>query len=227
MKYSLLLLDLDGTILDYKTSEKKALIKLFETLKIEYKDEYLEQYSTINARYWQMLETGEIGKEYLLQHRFKEFFASLGITINEVVDENKIYLNNLSICTDLIDGALSLLEKIKDQFIIVAASNGIKYVQTSRLKCTNLTNYFDLVVISEEAGYEKPHRSFFDYCLATYPQTKKENILMIGDSFSSDIMGAINYGIDSCWYNPASKKAEMNPTYTIKSLDELIPILFD
>ncbi len=223
MKYDLILLDLDGTILDFKTSQKKAFKSMLKDLKIEFKEEYLALYSEVNASYWKRLEKGEITKDYLKEHRFKDFFKQIGITNEE--DENKIFLSHLSKCTDKIIGADELLESLKGSVKLIAATNGIKTVQNSRLKETDYHKYFDLVITSEEIGFEKPSPEFYDYCLQQFPEIKKERILMIGDSLSSDITGAINYGIDSCWFNPNGKTTDKNPTYTISSLREINEII--
>ncbi len=223
MKYDLILLDLDGTILDFKASEKKSLKKLFEELNIEYKNDYHEKYSEINKAYWKRLERGEIDKKYLKKNRFKDFFKSINIETNS--DENNIFLHHLSVCDDIIEGSRELLERIHGKLTIIAATNGIKTVQHSRLKSTGFDKYFDLVVTSEEAGHAKPRREFFDFCTEKYPEVKKKRILMIGDSLDSDIRGAIDYEIDSCWFNPKSKETELKPTYTINKLDDIIQII--
>ncbi len=223
MKYDLILLDLDGTILDYKASEPKALRKLFDELGIEFKDEYHKKYSEINGNYWKRLEKGEIDKEYLVKNRFKDFFKAIGM--ENPVDENILYLNHLAVCDDIVNGSIDLLEAISGKIVLVAATNGIKHVQHSRLKTTGFDKYFDDVVTSEEVGYEKPSKQFFDFCMAKHPDIKKERILMVGDSINSDILGALNYNIDSCWFNPKSKQTELSPTYTINKLSELIDII--
>ncbi len=223
MKYELILLDLDGTILDYKASEPKALRKLFEELNIEFKHEYHKKYSEINGEYWKRLENGEITKEYLVNNRFKDFFKSIGMEND--IDENVLYLNHLSVCDDIIEGSRELLQSITGKIKLVAATNGIKKVQHARLKTTGFEKYFDSVITSEEVGYEKPRKEFFDFCMKKYPTIKKDKILMVGDSMNSDIIGAINYEIDSCWFNPNHRETKQKPTYTISNLKELIDII--
>ncbi len=223
MKYDLILLDLDGTILDYKTSELKTLQLLFKELHIEFKDEYYKKYVEINENYWKRLENGEIEKAYLTKNRFKDFFHSIGIKND--TDENAIYLKHLSLCDDTIEGAIELVRSISSKVKLIAATNGIQYVQHSRLKTTGFDKYFDEVITSEEVGYEKPRKEFFDFCLSKYPDVKKDRILMVGDSINADILGAINYKIDSCWFNPSGKTTKHKPTFTITELSELMDII--
>ncbi|WP_067139497.1 YjjG family noncanonical pyrimidine nucleotidase [Oceanivirga salmonicida] len=223
MKYKLILLDLDDTILDFKASHPKCMKKLFNFLNIEFKNEYLEIYNKINRSYWKKFENGEITKQYLLNNRFKDFFETIGIKID--IDANKVYLDYLAKADDIIEDTIQVLEKIYKKIKIVVATNGIKYVQESRVLVTKLNKYFDLVVTSEEATHGKPDANFFDFCLKNYSHINKNEILMIGDSLRTDIIGGINYGIDTCWFNPNSNETELKPTYIIKDLKEILDII--
>ena len=80
-------------------------------------------------------------------------------------------------------------------------------------------------VISEEVGVAKPDPAIFDVAFARMGQPAKSEVLIIGDSLSSDMQGGLNYGIDTCWYNPAGKTASLPVTYEIRQLDELLSIL--
>jgi putative hydrolase of the HAD superfamily len=48
---------------------------------------------------------------------------------------------------------------------------------------------------------------------------------MIGDNPNSDILGAINAGIDQVYFNPEGKQIDLKPTYTIAHLKELESLL--
>ena len=80
--------------------------------------------------------------------------------------------------------------------------------------------------ISEELGCQKPKKEFFDVVLSKL-QIPASNTLVIGDSLTSDIIGGIQYGIDTCWFNPNGSDNAMSqtPTYEIKQLSELLSIL--
>ena len=57
----------------------------------------------------------------------------------------------------------------------------------------------------------------------------KNEVLMIGDSLSSDIQGGTNFEIDTCWYNPnkVENKTSLKPTYEVCSLKELKNLLLN
>lgn len=71
-------------------------------------------------------------------------------------------------------------------------------------------------------GFAKPDGRIFD----RMSRPGKAEVLMVGDSLSSDIRGGIHYGIDTCWFNPLGKPAEEMPaTYEIRQLRELLRIV--
>ena len=87
--------------------------------------------------------------------------------------------------------------------------------------------YVSGVFISEEIGFHKPQKEFFDYVLKQM-EAKADNALVIGDSVSSDILGGIRAGIDPCLYDPKKKgyPSDIIPTYSINRLEELLEILY-
>ena len=92
-----------------------------------------------------------------------------------------------------------------------------------------LAPYFDHCFISEEMGCAKPERVFFDKVAEAIPDFDPRDALVIGDSLSSDILGGINAGLDTCWFNPKGKPApdELEITYIVRSLKEIKSILLD
>ncbi|RKX73341.1 MAG: noncanonical pyrimidine nucleotidase, YjjG family, partial [Spirochaetes bacterium] len=106
-------------------------------------------------------------------------------------------------------------------------TNGIKDTQYGRLKKAGLMEIFEEIIISEEAGIAKPAVGFFDYALERIGFRQIENMLVIGDSLSSDIAGGAGYGIDTCWFNPEGleNNSSVKPTYEISGWDGLFKIL--
>ena len=84
---------------------------------------------------------------------------------------------------------------------------------------------FEQVFISEEMGASKPSAAYFDLAFAGIGQPDKKDVLIIGDSLTSDMKGGLDYGIDTCWFNPHNKHSDLPVTYQIKRLDELLNIL--
>ena len=225
MNYKTILIDLDDTLLDFQKSEDVAIRTTIKTLGIEPTEDVVNAYKEINLKYWKMFERKEIEREALLIARFKEFCELLNVTNKDFSLLNETYFHYLSSSPFEIDGADEFLNKLSEKYDIYVITNGVKRVQTIRLSLVNITKYFKKVYISEEIGYQKPSIEFFDFVLNDLNITNKEEVLIIGDSLSSDIQGGINSGIDTVWYNPKKLKSNINYTYEIKNYDEFFEII--
>lgn len=226
MKYEFLLFDADHTLFDFQKSEYFALKEALDFYSLPSTDDVIERYSVINVKYWKMLERGEIDKKSLMLARFVEFAREYGFEDKaEVLSD--LYMSNLAHEAHLFDGALEMVEKLSKKYRLFIITNGVKSTQDGRFGLSPITRYFEKIFISEVIGYEKPHREFF---LAVEEEIEgycREKAVVIGDSLSSDIKGAINSGIDCIWYNPIEKEApnDWNITYTVKTFDEILEIL--
>ncbi len=228
MKYNILLWDVDDTLLDFGYSERYAVRKCFELIGHEISDEWVERYSVINQTYWKRLEKGEVTKPQLLRGRFADLFKEMHIDIseNELAVFQADYQTALGEVYCYRDSSYELCKKLSlncRQFLI---TNGVESSQRSKLKLSGLDAFMEDIFISEVIGHVKPKKEFFDICLSKIPDCDKEKIILIGDSLTSDIMGAINAGIASCWYNPDKKvTSEIIPDYEINNLWDIINII--
>ena len=222
--YKYVLWDIDGTVLDFHASETYAMKLLFEKYNIgKCNDEMLAEYSEINKKYWQMLERGELTKQEILVGRFREFFKRRGIDISLAEKFNKDYQLTLGEHIEFVDNAEEILRSQKGKYVIAAVTNGTKIAQEKKLKLSGLDKAFDAIFISEDVGIEKPDKEFFNYVFEKLGITDKSEVLIIGDSLTSDIKGGFNSGIDTCWYNPAHSENTLGipVTYEIYNLSEI------
>ena len=190
-------------------------------------DEMLAEYSKINRKYWQKLERGEITREEVLVNRFGMLFEELGIPVDKTAVARN-YERLLGIGHYYLPGAEETVKQVLfGKYRLFLASNGTASVQKGRLTSADLYPYFEQAFVSQEIGFNKPAKAYFDACFARIPGFDKEKCLMVGDSLSSDILGGINAGIKTCWVNPAGKAApeHIKPDYEIKSLAELPALL--
>ncbi len=223
MKYTTLLFDLDDTLLDFKKAEENAIEKLLLKYSLPATEENKRLYSVTNQSKWKALEKGEITRKELFATRFPDYFKVLGVDADGA-QANADYMHFLSQGRFVIDGAEDICRELKKKYSMYIITNGAKIVQQGRLTDLSLMQYFDGVFISEEVGFDKPKKEYFDYVFAHIPEKDKSKCLVIGDSLSSDITGAVNYGIDSCWISEKTS-SEIQPTYQISSLKELTDIL--
>jgi HAD superfamily hydrolase (TIGR01549 family) len=125
------------------------------------------------------------------------------------------------------EGAYDVLQALHQHSRIAVVTNGLEAVQRNRLMRSSIHPFVSELIISEEIGAAKPHRAYFDAALARSGHPSKKDVLIIGDSLSSDIRGGADYGIDTCWYNPTGLPGPegLPITYEIKHLHELAGIV--
>lgn len=134
------------------------------------------------------------------------------------------YVEQLSICSELIDGAYEILQALHEKSQIAIVTNGLQSVQRGRLAHSSIRSFINELIISEEIGAAKPGRAFFDAAFARCGHPAKSDVLIVGDSLTSDIQGGVDYGIDTCWYNPIGDPGpdDVVITFEIKYLRELL-----
>ncbi len=223
MKYTTLLFDLDDTLLDFGKAEDNAISQLLEKYGLPPNEENKQMYSDINRAKWTALEKGEITRQELFATRFADFFSAVGINADSV-KANSEYISFLGQGHFLIDGALETCRKLSEKYSMYIITNGAKKAQEGRLSGSPLMDYFDGVFISEEIGFDKPNKEYFDFVYANISEKDKSKTLVIGDSLNSDIAGAVNYGVDCCWVNRGENK-DSPANYTVKKVEELLLIL--
>lgn len=223
-----ILWDVDGTLLDFKAAEYAAIKKCFEIFDLgECTDEMIGRYSVINRGYWEKLECGEITKPEVLVNRFVDFFETENIKPDCAKEFNEQYQKWLGETVCFCDNSYELMENLKGRVKQYAVTNGTKAAQDRKLSKSGLIDIFDGVFISEVVGCEKPGIKFFEYVWEQIGDYDKKEILIVGDSLTSDIQGGNNAGIMCCWYNPKNIKNETNLRidYEIDDLQKILEII--
>ncbi|MFS9053829.1 YjjG family noncanonical pyrimidine nucleotidase [Streptococcus infantis] len=227
MYYKFLLFDLDHTLLDFDAGEDIALTQLLEEEGVEDIQAYKDYYVPMNKLLWKDLELKKITKKELVNTRFAKLFAHFGIEKDGAYLAGR-YQFFLSKQGQTFPGVEDLLRKLISQgYELYAATNGITYIQTGRLKQSGISPYFKEIFISEQLHTQKPDAEFYEKIGARIPNFNKNHALMIGDSLSADIQGGNNAGIDTIWYNPhhLKNKSLAQPTYEIDSYQALLELL--
>ena len=223
-----ILWDIDGTLLNFLRAEYESIKKCFAKFNLgECTDEMIARYSVINRKYWEKLERGEISKQEVLIHRFEEFFAQENIVTDCAEAFNKQYQYNLGDTICFNDKGFKLIQELKGKVKQYAVTNGTKTAQDRKLDKSGLRELFDGVFISEEVGIEKPGKGFFDFVFQIIGNYELDEILIVGDSLTSDMQGGNNAGIKCCWYNPKGleNQKDLRIDYEISNLQEVKNIL--
>ncbi len=226
MKYTILLLDADDTLLDFQKTEEHALSYTFEKYGIPFTEEVRTTYKTINHKLWASFEAGEISKSTILARRFRNTFVALGIR-GEFAGFEEEYQLALGRGGFLIPEAMEVCQELSKICRLYIVTNGVQATQASRMELSGLLPYIQDVFVSETTGYQKPQKEYFDYVFSRISEFDPEQTLMIGDSLGSDMKGGSNAGVDVCWYNPTGKVngSKVKLDYEIKNLRELYDIV--
>lgn len=220
-----LFLDLDDTILDFHKAERIAVAKTIRDFGVEPTEEILKLYHRINKAHWEMLERGELTRKEVLVNRFAVLFRELGVE-TDASGCARDYEHNLSIGHYFLPGAEEALTALQKKYRLFLVSNGTAAVQKGRMTSANLYRFFEQVFVSEDIGYNKPSKEYFDACFARIPDFGPEKAVIVGDSLTSDILGGKNAGIATVWVNPEHHASgKISPDWEIESLSQLENLL--
>ena len=220
--YRWLLFDADGTLFDYDGAERVALGQALGQIGVSFDPGFLATYRLINQTLWQGVEKGELTPGVVKVRRFELWLEAIQVAYSPAAFSAS-YLECLANCSELLEDAAKVLGALSRKYRIAILTNGLKEVQRGRLARSVIRHHISDIIISEEVGFAKPAKEYFETAFARLGHPSKHEVLMIGDSWTSDIQGAVQYGIDACWYNPGRKPRPANYEITreIASLREL------
>ena len=222
-----ILWDIDGTLLNFEEAEKHAIRTCFAQFGLgECTDGMLADYSGINRVYWQKLERGEMSKPEILVGRFMTFFEKYGLDTSCAPAFNAQYQISLSDTICFNPNGLEVVTALRGKLKQYAVTNGTKIAQQRKLERSGLDKLFDGVFISEDIGIEKPGVEFFHRIWAQIGPYDPSEVMIVGDSLTSDIQGGNNAGILCCWFNPAGKEAgsQLRIDYEIQDLEQILSV---
>ena len=231
--YTDLFIDFDDTLYDTHGNSVIALRELFDALHLEqwFPDAqvFYDRYWEANIDLWTRYSRGEITRDYLIVERFRRplsYGDGLEPTEQYCLDASDLFLDLCSSKPGLVEGARELLDYLKAQgYRLHMCSNGFHEVQYKKLRSCGLDHHFDTIVLSEDAGVNKPSPLFFDYAIQK-TGAQKATTLMIGDNFQTDILGAKRYGLDTAYFNRFPDYPAAEPvTYEVTQLRQLMTIL--
>jgi YjjG family noncanonical pyrimidine nucleotidase len=225
-KYRFLLFDADGTLYDFAASQRVAIAKTWSVFGLPMDSASLEIFHEADRDVWHRYERGEITIEQLQLQRFRLFFDAVGSTADPE-EVNPVYVEAVASSSVLFPDSLPVLVELKRRgYSISVCTNGIHEVQVRRLNCPETRGLYDYVFTPHNTGDRKPRKPFFDRVFQEMGigDDERKMAVLIGDSLGSDILGGINTGINTVWYNPQrqERKPGIDPTYEIANLKELL-----
>lgn len=194
------LVDVDNTLLDFEKSSQLAIKRTCEDFGILYSDKLLDVFLDINHSMWRQIQDGSLTKAQLWQHRWNKIFGLVGISADGPTFEKEFH-RYLHECAVPVDGAIEFLEYLHSKYTVCTASNASFEQQHHRLDLSGMLKYIDKMFVSEQIGAQKPNSAFFEACFKKLPFSPQKSI-MIGDDLHADMLGASQFKMLTCWYNP-------------------------
>lgn len=228
-----LLFDLDQTLLDFHASERIALKTVMQQNDVVFTQQRYDSFKQINKSLWLDFEKGAISKPELFVTRFRRLFEECGCNTKKIdlVKINSSFIDCMSQNGVMMEGSKDLLKKILENIPdakIYIITNGVTRNAMGRINSTGLNDYISRVFISDTIGASKPSLDYFNYVKNAVGEPD-ESYLVIGDSLTSDMLGAKNANLASCWFMPngdiqqAMKEYKIN--YKATCFDELYDVI--
>ena len=232
MKYTDLFIDFDDTLYDTYGNAVIALQETFEAFHLERwfpnPQVFYDAYWQANIDLWTRYSRSEITRDYLIVERFRRPLSEgQGLEVTEALclEMSDKFLDFCANKPGVVDGAHELMDYLRSKgYRMHMCSNGFHEVQYRKLAACGLRDYFDTIILSEDAGVNKPSPLYFDYAFKV-TGASRETTLMIGDNLQTDILGAHSVGLDTIFFNRWNNEPSDVPTYTVMGLHEIISIL--
>jgi len=228
-QYKHLFFDLDHTLWDFDKNSEISLRKLYDEYELAIRgiddfDALFKAYNVHNDKLWERYRNGYIKRDELRWKRMWLMLLDFKVADTALAHElSTAYLEILPTQTLLVPHAKEILEHCKGRYEMHLITNGFETTQRLKLQYSGIARYFKHLITSEKSNSMKPHRDIFDYALGLAKANVEESI-MIGDAIDIDILGAINAGWDTVYYNPYHVQHLRKPTYEITHMEELMRI---
>lgn len=221
--YEWILFDADNTLFHF--DDFLGLNCMFKKhFKMEFCEQDYQAFQAISKPLWQSYQNGTVNAQYLQERRFYSWAEKLQISTAQL---NSIFMQTMADISKPLQGVLSLLNFLKNKAKLGIITNGFAELQQTRLERTGLKDFFEIHVISEQVGIAKPDPRIFEYALSLAGNPAREKVLMVGDTFETDMLGGINAKLNTCWLNPERKPVPQNfiTSHQISSISQLQDLL--
>lgn len=230
--YKLVLFDLDRTLWDYESNAIRTLGDVYQHFDVQkYEmtlDNFLIGFKKFNDLLWREFQKGNIDKQSLREQRFTKVLELAGVRDRATgIAMDRYYIEEAPKQTEIFPGTIELLDYLKHKgYQLSLLTNGFTEVQIVKIERCGIAPYFDRMFTSQDIGFQKPDRRIFHAAVSAH-HARKNEVLMVGDDWENDIVGARNYGIDSAFFCPNGKPDVMDftPTYCVEHLLELKRVL--
>lgn len=235
MQYELIIFDLDDTLIDNLENVRYAYKKMIEYMGQEYNEQGFEKWLLFDKKFWIDFYEGKFSIPYekndskfvpYVQSLRYYLFFNKQITMDKALEINDLFLSSLKEVVVPVEGAYETLEALSKKYVLVVATNGPKQAVESKLSKIDCLKFIRNIFSADMTKNKvtKPNKLFFEELFDYLDFHDKNKVLLVGDSLHSDIMGAMNAKIDSCWFNRNNETLpdEYEPTIVVEELKQLI-----
>lgn len=224
VRYDIILADIDNTLFDFDADAREALEKTFLHFGFPWNETERQRYFAINHQLWADFELGKIEKSAIYTTRFRRYLDAAGLT-GDSAEINAFYMARLGEGANYMPHAKRLLETLNAMGCrVFAATNGATHVQEPRLRRSGMLHLFEKVYISEQVGFQKPTKAYFDCIFAELGEDKRQTAIILGDSLTSDMQGGRNAGIATCFFGDPAK-ADHRCDHVIETLMDFVSVV--
>lgn len=229
-RYQHIFFDLDHTLWDFDRNAEETLLELYDTyqladLGLSSATDFIHTYTRNNHQLWADYHLGKINKQTLRETRFKKTFLDLGLApelIPAAFEDD--YVRICPYKTNLFPDVHEVLTYLQGKYTLHLISNGFQEATTVKVSNTGLGKYFENIIISEVVGVNKPDKAIFTHAINLVGAEVHQS-LMIGDSLEADVYGALNFGMDAIYFNPAGLEKPADVPLQITALKDLLLLL--
>jgi len=227
-RYNFILFDADDTLFDFEVAERHALRTVLEGQGFPLTAALVARYHAINRDLWARFDRGEVAQSWLLVERFAVLLKEL-CSDTDPAALNLAYLRQLGTCGALLLGAEDLCRALGAHCTMAIVTNGALIAQKGRFEASPIRPLFSRLFISEEMGIQKPQKQFFDVVCRDMGITDRARAVVVGDNLRTDILGGVNAGIDTIWYNPRRMPTDRSvvPTWEAHCFADIARIILD
>lgn len=222
-----IIFDVDDTLYSFKGAHEASLPALRryveEKLGLD-GEEFVHRYDGMMEK--QRIRSGENAAMHNRYIRFQMMLEEYGLPLRHVLPLNDFYWREVLSHSVAEPGVVESMDQLRAEGIRIGIGTDMTLDwQLEKLETLGLMDRIDFMVSSEEAGAEKPTRSFFDLCLAK-AECRKEECMFLGDNIYKDALGAKNYGFYGVWYQPDAAKAAQHPeVLSIQTFRDLVKLV--
>ena len=209
MRYKAIFIDIDDTILDYIPCCREAFNHALEALHEPSSDALFELFFSISGRLFSEAKHGLHTVAEVMELYPQEFIEKSGFADGQSTNDQRQMTDTFKHAFraawgqthTLVPDAKETLETLhRNGYRLFAASNSFGHLQRSRLEHAGVLRFFEDTYISMDIGYDKPDIRFYEEALRRCGLTPQD-VLMVGDSMTTDILGAQAAGITSVFFD--------------------------